>query len=125
MKKKTKYTVAAMVLVAIAISIGFWHVNSYDRMEELRQEFSEEFEIAGATSRINIGSEIRELRDIQDKLEDMTVPPWAYEARDHLNEGMEETIQAFLSFQSQDDQAVTTHFSNAADEFEAYNSLIR
>lgn len=117
-----KYLPRFIVLILAVVAV-VGHLGSYDKMAELRKDFADEFEIAMSTPRMGIASEIRELRDIQKQLDDLTVVPWAAGAKEDLLKGMGQVIRGFLAFQGQEDaSAVTTWFDRAKMSFDAYDA---
>lgn len=113
-------TIAVVLLLSI---VGIWHNASFREMGELRLEFADEMEIALSTSRMSLGSEIRELRDIHNQAKDLNVVPWASAAHDDLLLSMDLIIRGFLAFQSQDsDEAVSNYFERAERAINNYDN---
>ena len=123
--KKLIMTIS-LVVILLAVAWGYFVIQPkyYSDMDEIYEEFQEEIEIAGSTSRMNVGSAIRELRDVQDELEDLSKPFWiSSETQDYLMDGMDSAIDGFVAFAGQDeDSEIAEHFSDAGDAFRDYRS---
>ena len=125
MKRRLVIWLPIVLVVLLAGGVFIWDSNTKSSLLDCYEDFREEVEIAGSTSRIGLGSEIRELRDIQDEVGDLSIPPWRKEAYEHLMTGMDYTVTAFLAFQSQsEDYLVQASFEVAEAAFNQFETSI-
>jgi hypothetical protein len=95
------------------------------QIENIYQSWKNSVQIARVTPRLLISSEIRNLQNIKDDLNDLIAPGCADPLVSALNVAMELTIQAFLSFAGGSDYVVSIYLDQANSYEESFLLYLR
>ena len=102
-----------IVLVATLTAVSCAEPTCYEQTEEYRaaaddiaDRFSDATDIAISTPRLGLAGPIAELQAIAREVDDLVVPECASATQNALVQGVNGTIDAFLSFSSQDDDEI-------------------
>lgn len=95
------------------------------KVQPLLQEWDDAVDVAGSAARIALGTHVDKLQSIRRKAQNLTIPPCAEPAHEILVQYMNKTIEAFLSFMSDEAEAtVEAHFKAAGRKLDDWSEAI-
>jgi hypothetical protein len=133
--KKLSLTIIILALILSSCNAMPWSCASQSKpyFEEVQgklDEWQDAFEIANSTPRMSLAGPLGELQKIKRDTGNLEYPECALKVQNNIINAMEETIDGFLAFMSDDaDTVVNQHFKMmnvylgwAADEMEKINN---
>jgi hypothetical protein len=125
MSKKLKFLVTGMIVLILSIMVHNTQETYYTTMDSIRSDFGEAIDVAMVTTRFQLGDEIRELRGIEQRLDNISRPFWITNKtpQTELAIGMQMQIDAFVAFLAQDMEVFMTKMDNSEAHFAAYDNL--
>lgn len=97
--------------------------NFFDRIEPMAREWDDANKLAGQTSRISLAPQIAALQRLRRQAQDLAVPDCATAAKNHLVDSMDLTIEGYLAFMGQkDDATVSLEFKMANNALQAFEN---
>jgi hypothetical protein len=88
----------------------------FDRMQVFMDEWRDTVRVAGATSRIALSTPVSQLQRLRRDAQSIRWPLCAEQAKRHLVQMMDDTIEGFLTFMSNGGDAATERQFRAASE---------
>ena len=100
MRSSTIAIVTSLVIFSVITVVCIRTEQAYtNELVNFHEDWADEMDIAMITSRMNIATEIRVLKDMQDDLEEINKPFWrSSTAQDLLEAGVGTTIDGFVLF---------------------------
>jgi len=121
---KRKIWIPVLLAIACMIGVGKFAIEPsyYNRIEEVRSEYMDEFEIAMSTPRISLGPAVRELNDISNRLDDINPPFWVSgDAQNYLTWSLDTLNDMTIGYMGDPDYPdIEEDLVNAAENIERY-----
>ncbi len=127
------YLLAVVLVIAIAFGAFYFtrpkscYAQARDfiaAFDPLTQRWTDAYDIASSTSRINLGPAVAELQSIKRDIEALEPPKCAQAVRDTYLQQADYLIKGFLSFMAQDDESITnSYFEQAVEQLKRFNKI--